>query len=457
MSKNTSIPPENLLFPELFSVTPVMGKQAQVSFTAPDLSSEGGLLLLREFEQRVGFIDRLNGCLVDERTPFLIRHSYKEMLTQRVFQIASGYEDADDCDLLRDDTVLKICTGRSPESPPLSSQPTMSRLENKPTIRELYDMGVCFVEEFIASYDEEPECVILDCDDSNFNTHGNQQLAIFNNYFNEYCYMPLFIFEGISGKMILPLLRPGRRNKSTNIFGILRRLIERMRRHWKRTRFIIRGDAHFCSKELMDWSTGKEHVEFIFGLTGNQALNKRVSQWVEKARSGCRKNGEGVRVYRRFMYKAGSWKHPQRVIAKIEVNHHGTNVRFVVTSFNHPGSRFLYEELYCGRGTMELYIKEMKNYLSSDTCSCGRFLANQFRLFLHAAAYVLLHGVKQVIFKGTRLQNASILTLQQKILSGAVHIRTMKTKIRIEFSDKHPYRAELSLALQRFALWTGAA
>ena len=457
MSKDISNPSETVLFPELFLVTPACNKAVEVSFTAPDLSPEGGLLLLREFEERVGFIGRLTNCLEDIRMPYLIRHSYKEMLTQRIFQIACGYEDADDCDLLRDDPILKICAGREANAPALSSQPTISRLENKLSIGELYDMGLLFVEEFMRSYAQEPECIILDCDDSNFNAYGTQQGILFNNYYDEYCYMPLFIFEGISGKMILPLLRSGRRNKSTNIFGILRRLITLMRRYWKNTRFIVRGDAHFCSKEFMDWAAEKEHVDFVFGLTGNSALNKRVDEWVRKAEAGWGKNKEEVRLFRTFSYRAGSWKHPQKVVVKIEVNSHGTNIRYIVTSFNHSSSRFLYESLYCARGTMELYIKEMKNYLSSDRCSCSRFSANQFRLFLHAAAYVLLHGLKQEVFKGTELYNVSILTLQQKVLSGAVHIKSLKTKIKIEFSDKHPYRQELALAFCRFNLWSGAA
>ena len=457
MDENSKKQSENLLFPELFSFDPIQGKRVEVSFTAPDLSSQGGLLLLGGLDHRIGLIDRLTGCLEDKRCPWLIDHTYDEMLTQRIFQVACGYEDADDCDLLRDDSVLKMCAGKSPDSSPLSSQPTMTRLENGRSIRELYEMGVCFVEEFIASYDEEPECIILDCDDTSFNAYGEQQGTLFNDYYGEKCYMPLLIFEGISGKMILPMLRTGRRNKSTNIHGILRRLIGMMRRHWKKTRFIVRGDAHFCSKEFMDWVVGKEHVKFVFGLTGNQVLNKRVKPWLDKALKAYSENGEEVRLFRQFTYRAGSWEHAKRVIVKIEVNHRGPNVRFIVTNLEHPNSRFIYESPYCGRGTMELYIKEMKVYLSADRCSCNSFFANQFRLFVHAAAYVLLHTLKETVLKGTCLYNASILTLQQKILSGAVHVRTLKTKIRIEFSDKHPYRNELSLAFQRFSLWSGAA
>ena len=457
MDKTTKKTSELNLFPEIFSLDSVSNRKLEVSFTAPDLSSQGGLLLLREFDQRTGIINRLSNCLIDTRSQYLIRHSYEEMLRQRIFQIAAGYEDADDCDLLRDDSLLKICAGKAPDSLPLSSQPTMTRLENNQSIKELYDMGLCFVEEFMNSYGEEPECIILDCDDSNFDAYGAQQGTLFNNYYDEYCYMPLFIFEGISGKMILPLLRSGRRNKSTNIFGILRRLIEIMREKWKNTRFIVRGDGHFCSKEFMDWSTKKSYVDFVFGLSGNSVLSGKTKEWSTNALAKYKKEGKDIVMFRNFYYKAGSWKHKQHVVVKIEINSHGLNVRYIVTSFKHDNSRFLYQSLYCGRGVMELYIKELKTYLAADRTSCNKFSANQFRLFLHAAAYVLLHGIKQEVFKGTFLYNVSILTFRQKILLSAVHIKTKKTKITIEFHKDHPFRNELSLAFQRYALWRGAA
>lgn len=456
MNEHTTNCSQNDLFPELFSLSAVNSKKVEVSFTAPNLSSQGGLTLLREFDRQVGFIGRLTGCLEDMRTPHLIRHSYEEMLSQRIFQIAAGYEDGDDCDLLRNDSLLKMCSGRSPDSPALGSQPTISRLENGRSIRELYNMGVCFVDEFIASYGEEPECIILDCDDSNFNAYGEQQGILFNNYYDEYCYMPLFIFEGISGKMILPLLRPGRRNKSTNIFGILRRLITRMRTYWKKTRFVVRGDAHFCSKEFMDWAEERDYVDFVFGLAGNTVLSAKTKEWVQQAQEKYKKTKEDIQFFRSFHYQAGSWKTSQRVIVKIEVNRKGINIRYIVTSFKHNSSRFLYQYSYCGRGTMELYIKELKLYLAADRTSCNKFSANQFRLFLHAAAYVLLHGIKQEVFKDTYLFNVSILTFRQKVLLSAVHIKEMKTKIKIEFHNEHPFRREISLALERLALWREA-
>ena len=456
---------------ELFSLSSVQTTPIEVSFTAPDLSSQGGLLLMKEYEQASGFIEKLSRCIEDTRSQLLVQHPYYEMLRQRIYQISAGYEDADDSDLLRHDSILKLCSGRLPDDKALSSQPTITRLENKMTDKELYKIGEVFLEEFIASFSKAPKVIILDCDDSNFNTYGEQQGTLFNDYYGEYCYMPLFIFEGISGKMILPLLRPGRRNKSTNIYKILRRIINRLRRVWKHTEFIVRGDSHFCCHELMDWNeeqfiesqkfiqwaNNQPCVYFITGLTGNKTLSSRSKEWVEKAEESFKKHGQPICFFKTFMYQAGSWKYAQRVIVKIEVNEKGTNVRYIVTNFKHNNSRFLYQELYCGRGQMELYIKELKTYLDADRMSCNKFSANQFRLFLHAAAYVILLAIKQKVFAGSELETASMLTIREKIMLTAVHIRVLKTKIKVEFPRNHPYRKLLETAFIKFARLREAA
>jgi hypothetical protein len=456
---------------ELFSLSPVKNKPIEVSFTAPDLSSQGGLLLMNEYEQHHGFIAKLSDCVEDTRSQLLVQHPYYEMFRQRICQIAAGYKDADDSDLLRGNSILKVCSGRLPDEKALSSQPTISRLENIVSDRELYKMGEVFLEEFIRSYKKPPKVIILDCDDSNFNTYGDQQGTLFNDYYGEYCYMPLFIFEGQSGKMILPLLRPGRRNKSVNIYKILRRIINRLRKAWKDTEFIVRGDAHFCCRELMDWNEDQlvaapEFIEwacnqrgiyFITGLTGNKALSAHTEKWVKMAEESFKRDGQPVRFFKTFTYKAGTWKYAQRVIVKIEFNEKGKNVRYVVTNFEHKNSRFIYEEVYCGRGQMELYIKELKTYLNADTMSCNKFTANQFRLFLHAAAYVVFLGIKQKLFPKTTLATASIQTIREKIILTAVHIRVLKTKIKIEFPANHPYRDLLEKAFVACAAWREAA
>jgi len=471
MDKNSINFDTNATIGKLFSITPIKNKQIDVSFTAPDLSSQGGLLFMNEYEQQHGFINKLTNCIEDTRHQPFVHHSYYEMLRQRIFQIAAGYQDSDDCDLLRDDSILKMCSGRLPDDKALSSQPTMSRLENKINDRELYKIGEVFLNEFIASYDLPPKVIILDCDDSNFNTYGDQQGTLFNDYYDEYCYMPMFIFEGQTGKMIMPLLRPGRRNKSVNIFKILRRIINRLRKVWKHTEFIVRGDAHFCCHELMDWNEyqfaqSQEFVEwacnqrgiyFITGLTGNKTLSARTQEWVKLAEESFKQDGKPVKFYKTFTYKAGSWKYEQRVIVKIEYNEKGKNVRYIVTNFKHGNSRFLYKELYCGRGQMELYIKELKVYLQADSMSCSKFTANQFRLFLHSAAYVIFLGLKQNVFAGSALEKTSILTIREKIMLTAVHIRVLKTKVKIEFPENHPHRELIEKALVKFAVWREAA
>ena len=372
-------------------------KPVEVSFTAPDLSSLGGLHLLHGVNLKQGFLPSLCSHIQEWRNEDLIVHSIQEMVTQRVFQIQAGYEDADDCDALRKDSMLKMCVGLLPSDHPLSSQPTMTRLENHVTHSELYGMGKEFVMQFIRSYKKVPSKIILDFDDSNSNTYGAQQLSLFNEYYGEYCYMPLYVFEGYSGRLILPLLRPGRVSKRINVFGLMRRLIMEIRKHWKHTVIIVRGDAMFCSNDFMEWAK------------------------------------------------------PQWVITKVECNGMGTNVRHVVTSFYMMDPKVVYEKLYCKRGDCELYIKELKEGLWSDRMSCSKFTANQFRLFMHAAAYVLMLEAKQTLFRKTGLADCTVSTFREKVILTAVRITEYKTKIKVEYVRDHPIRDKIRAALRRSA------
>jgi hypothetical protein len=211
------------------------------------------------------------------------------------------------------------------------------------------------------------------------------------------------------------------------------------------------------SQNFIRWICKQRGVYFITGLTGNKALTTRTKEWVKMAEQNFKQHKRPICFFKTFMYQASSWKYPQRVIVKIEVNEMGTNVRYIVTNFKHNNSRFLYQELYCGRGQMELYIKELKTYLDADTMSCNKFTSNQFRLFLHAAAYVILLELKQKAFTGTKLQTASVLTIKEKIMLTAVHIRVLKTKIKIEFPENHPYKELIEAAFIKFAHWQESA
>lgn len=430
-------------------------KPVQVSFTAPDLSSLGGLALVSKAEKACGIIGSLARCVNDWRNPDLIHHSIYEMMRQRVMQIACGYEDADDCDALRSDSMLKMSCGRSAADHDLCSQPTMTRLENHVGHTELYDMGEAFIDNFIKSYGNDiPAKIILDFDDSNADTYGHQELTLFNTYYSEYCYMPLFIFEGYSGRLILPILRPGRTNKRLNVFGIMRRLIERIRRKWPHVDITVRGDAMFCCHELFEWADTQKGVHYCVGVTGNSVLlnHSAILNHLAKAENQYRLTKEPQRLFTQLRYKAKSWKKERWVIAKVEYNEKGSNVRFIVTDRtpkNTKDSQRIYEKLYCRRGMCELWIKELKDGLRIDRMSCHRFSANQFRVFLHAAAYVLLWHVRQVQLKGSEAESWTINTLRIRILLSAVRITTQKTKIKIEFGRDHPEKILIQFALRR--------
>ena len=445
MSKDTKSPSTNPIsatdnsFSTLFSLSPVCKKPIEMSFSAEKISSDGGLLLLREIEARDGLLQSITNCIQEDRHSGYVKHSIQSMLTQRVFQIAAGYEDANDCDTLRDDMVLKICSDVLPESGnSLSSQPTMSRFENSLSRRELYKIAVAFVDNFIQSYSQEPAVIILDADDTNSNTYGAQQLALFNDYYGEYCYMPLHIYEGLSGKLITTILKPGRRSKTADVFSILQRIIAHLQKVWKNTMIIVRGDGHFCSKELMAWAMGQDKVHFLTGLAGNKSLHDLARITIDSAEKQYKSTGKPVKRYHSFDYAAGSWSVAQRVIVKVEASEKGTNIRYVVTDIRCVRTKALYEQGYCARGQMELYIKENKSHLLSDRMSCSRFEANQFRLFMHSAAYVLLHALRGKMLQGTEYATATMKTIRLRLIKVAAYVKEMKTRIKIELPKQFP-------------------
>lgn len=446
---------DTTLFPELskekgFSFeNSFCGKKIRMDFNAPDLSSNGGLVLFQGID--CGLLDRIADCIPDWRTPELIHHTVRDMVRQRVGQIACGYEDANDCNTLRHDSALKMLAGRKPSDNDLCSQPTMTRLENHVTKRGLYQIGCLFVEDFIKSFEKAPKRIILDADDTNANTYGTQQLTLFNDYYGEYCYMPLLIYEGMSGKMILPVLRPGRRNKSLNVSKILIRIIKRLHQAWPNCKIELRGDSHFCSHELMDWVWGQHNIllGFITGLSSNEVLRKKIDKPLRRWRKDYDKKKKDVRRFYAFRYKAKTWKHEQRVIAKIEINAKGENIRFIVTSNKNNKPETVYRH-YAKRGEMELWIKDLKS-IRGDRMSCKAFMANQFRLFLYAAADIMLYNLKHDGFEGTEVESFTIGTFIKRIMLSAIMIKEQKCAIRVNFVPQHRHRAEIEKFLQGIA------
>ncbi|HPS96638.1 MAG TPA: IS1380 family transposase [Bacteroidales bacterium] len=439
--------------PIVHELFPVSNKQIELSFTGDDISSDGGLLLLGEVENQTGLINRISNCITDNRDQRYVDHTIREMLTQRVFQIAAGYEDCNDCDDLRDDMIFKTCAGRLPQTGlSLASQPTMSRLENSIKSQDLYRIGQELVDTFVESYDREPGVIILDCDDTNNNTYGQQELNLFNQYYHDHCYMPLHIYEGLSGKLITTILKPGRRSKQSDIASLLKKLILHLRKEWANTMIIVRGDSHFTSADFMRWCEEQYNTGYITGVSGHRKLHEMAAVTIQSAEREFKQYGKYVKRYHSFLYQAGSWSQPQKVVVKVEVSEIGTNIRYIVTNLVQFRAKDLYEKGYCARGAMELRIKEHKLYLRSDRSSCHRFKANQFRLFLHSIAYVLLHTFQKEVLKGTEFENATFKTIQNKIIKTAAWVKEMKTKVKIELPRCCPTKSIQSNCLEMFAV-----
>ena len=290
--------------------TPVL-----VDLDGGEMSSDAGLLLLREVEKHIGIIKALASVVTDSRDSRYVRHQTSDLLTQRIFQIAAGYEDANDCDTLRTDPILKICADRQPESDPaLASQSTMSRFENSISRTNLFRLARVLADQFIQSYDKAPKIIVLDFDDTEDKTYGDQQLQLFNNFYKSHCYQPLHVYEGLSGKLVTTILKPGKRSNGKQMLMIVKRLIAYLRAEWPATLIIYRGDSHFAYPEVMAWIDTQKQIKHVTGLTGNAVLNKLVDAQVQRAKQQYKDTKKPVRIYHSFPYQAGSWDEHPRVV-----------------------------------------------------------------------------------------------------------------------------------------------
>jgi len=429
MDKHTN---QMMLFKEFF------GKKVAVDFNGGEVSSDAGLLFLRETQSQIGIINRVANAIDDHRHPSYVKHQIVHLLSQRVYQIAAGYEDANDCDTLKHDPILKI-TCESDDS--LASQPTMCRFENAPGRSTLYRIGAALVDAFVDSYHKPPESIILDLDDTDDPTHGSQQLSLFNAYHDCYCYMPLHIYEGKSGRLITTILRPGKRPSGKEIAAILERIVKKIRTAWPEVGILLRGDAHFSAPALFDFCD-KHRIKYVFGFKAYHPLMQKAENLMTKARELYEYSQRTVKIYSEISYQAKSWPEAKRVICKAEYNNKGANTRFVITNLKHAKYRFIYETVYCGRGAMELMIKEHKNHLLSDRTSCSTFAANQFRLFMHSIAYVLMHAFREKHLVKTEFAKAQFNTIRLHLLKIGARVRTLSTRVKIHLPTAYPYKQD---------------
>lgn len=364
---------------------------------AVQVSSDAGILPIRQFDDQIGLTQRLIGCLNDPRDPNLTRHDLGEMVRQRIFGILGGYEDCNDHDTLRKDPVFKMVSGRTPNDPDLASQPTLSRFENAVDIPSLWRLHDFFLEDFIHSFDTPPDRITLDFDATDDPCHGQQQLVLFHGFYEQYQYLPLTCSCAETKQILWAALRPGTVHASLGADEDLRHIVARLREAWPDVEIHVRGDAGFGLPRM--YTVCEElDLTYTFGLATNAVLKRAAETLLQKTVEQFERTGEPVRRFDQLLYRAGSWKNPRRVIVKAECNRLGTNLRFVVT--NRPGAAVLPEacyDNYVERGESENRHQELKNDFSGDRLSCHRFMANYFRLQLHCAALNLLIRLRRVV------------------------------------------------------------
>jgi hypothetical protein len=421
----------------------ISGKAVHVDFDGGELSSDSGIILLREVLEKLNLVEKVAALLPDDRHPSYIKHTTENLLTQRVLQIIAGYEDGNDCNALRNDPVFKIGCGKASETDdPLASQPTMCRFEHRIDNKTLVRLARLQVEFFTRSYDAPPEGIILDFDDTEDQTYGAQQLSLFNGYYDSVCYQPMHIYEGKSGKVIATILRPGKRPTGKEIAKMIRRVVRLIRKAWPNVGIVVRGDSHYNGPEVLDICR-ELNLDQTLGLTGNAVLKKAVQPIVKQAEELFALDPKPFKLYHDFEYQAGTWSEPERVIAKIEYTEKlKLNIRFVTTSFKNARRQFVYETCYCGRGQAELYIKEHKRQLGSDRTSSHLFAVNQFRLIFFNLAYMALHYFRDKYLKNTCFAKADFNTIRLRLIKIAGQIKELSTRIKVHLCSSYPYQNE---------------
>lgn len=430
-------------------LSPVAGKELVARFDGGRLSSDGGLLVLREIERRLQVADRLAVCIDDPRDPGSTVHSLADIIRFRMLMIAAGYEDGNDATGLRTDPLFKLALERLPSDRDLCSQSTISRLENLPGARTLLRLGRALVDVWCGSFRHVPRRITLDIDDTFDAVHGGQQLRLFNAHYDEYGFQPIVVFDA-DGRFVTALLRPAKRPKGVEIRAFLRRLIRAIRAHWPQVEILLRADSHYACPEVLDWCEANS-LDYILGLAPTRTLRRHVGGLEESTAARFKATpGEGkVRRFKEFHDAAGTWSRVRRIVARVEAGSDGTDTRFVVTNLGHGSGRSLYQDLYCRRGRAENHIKAWKTHLAADRTSCPKATANQFRLFLHAGAYWLLWSLRALMPKRSSWRVAQFNTLRLRLIKTAARVVEMKTRIKIHLPSSAPDQAVWHLALGR--------
>ena len=429
--------------PELFPA--YKSRKIEFDFNGGDITSDAGSLLLRNVDRRIGLTRDLNKALTDDRRKKSCDHTLQELLKQRIYGLALGYEDLNDHRTLRYDLALQTAVDRDEV---LASSPTLCRLENSANRDTAWVISNLLVEKFISSFKEAPKRLVLDFDATDDRIHGQQVGRFFHGYYKSYCFLPLYVFCG--SQLLVSYLRPSKRGAARHAWAILSLLVERLRKEWPGVKIIIRGDSGYCKWRMMQWCDS-HGVGYIIGLAKNSRINAEAAPLIEKAERQFDETGEKQRLFTSVMYAAKPWDKERRIIVKAEHSSMGSNPRYVVT--NLPGDpQKLYDRDYCKRGDMENRIKEQQLDMFSDRTSCHNWWPNQLRMMLSGLAYVLVETIRRTALKGTAMANAQCGTIRLKLLKiGCVIIRNTR-RIKFHASSAYPYQALFIDVARRLAI-----
>ena len=419
------------------------GRRVEAEFSGGDVTSDGGVLLLRQADRRLGLTAAAAKLLDDPRRQASCDHDLLSMLRQRVYGLALGYEDLNDHDALRSDPAIQTSVDKDTA---LASAPTLCRWENRAGRSAAVAFHALLLEQFIASFKRPPKRLVLDFDATDDPVHGHQQGRFFQGFYDSYCFLPLYVFCG--ERLLVSYLRPANVDGAKHAWAILALLVKRLREAWPEVRIVFRADSGFCRWRMLSWCDRKG-VGYIVGLAKNPRINRQAGALMERARDRFQTSGQKQRLFGDLLYGARSWDRRRRVIARIAHDARGSNPRHVVTNLK-GRSKWLYEKLYCARGEMENRIKEQLG-LFADRTSAHRWWPNQFRLLLSSLAYLLLETIRRLGLKGTELARAQVGTIRLKLLKiGAVIVRNTR-RVRFLLSSAYPQQELFRLAIQRLA------
>lgn len=424
----TNCTPDPIGFPALNR------RKIEAQFSGGAITSDAGVLLLRNADQQLQLTENIAAQIPDWRDPGKVKHSVADLLQQRIYALACGYEDLNDHSTLRKDIAFQTAVEKDQV---LSSASTLCRFEQQADRTLMWTVHEELLAQFIASYDEPPQSLILDFDATDDPVHGEQEGRFFHGYYRHYCFLPLYVFCG--HHCLVSYLRPSHIDGAKHSWAILALLVKRLRQVWPNVEIIFRGDSGFCRQKMLNWCE-RVQVDYIIGLAQNPRLKRLSHPWIEQARIQFEREQKKQRLFAELHYKADTWKRRRRVIVKAEHMSQGSNPRFVVTNLD-GDAQDLYEKVYCARGEMENRIKEQQLDLFADRTSCSLWWPNQFRLLLSTLAYTLIHAIRRIALKGTDLANATCATIRLKLFKiGAVIIRNTR-RVRFLLSSQYPYQS----------------